>query len=194
MNDIDVKELRNGLNLTQSDFAKRLGVDIKTVQNWESGRKISATKRAMLENLSVSVKVSEKPQEKGNGIPFYENLPVSAGQADLIHITQGEHPTGYISLPGVSAIAAFPVVGCSMEPEIKPGDFIAVSPMTSLDSVDPDKTYMIITDDDRMIKHLLADPSDPSILWAHSPNYPRFPIQKTAIKALYKIQFHGRIL
>lgn len=194
MTEIDVKEIRNSLNLTQNDFAKILGVDIKTVQNWEAGRKISAPKRAILMELSVRRKTEVPISKSPTGIPFYENLPVSAGQADLIHITQGEHPTGYISLPGVSAIAAFPVVGCSMEPEIKPGDFIAVSPMTSLDSVDPDKTYMIITDDDRMIKHLLADPSDPSILWAHSPNYPRFPIQKTAIKALYKIQFHGRIL
>lgn len=171
-----------------------IGVHPRTVQNWEAGGAVPKSKYAILRDVLNGLQSPSDNNLESNGIPFYENLPVSAGQADLIHITQGEHPTGYISLPGVSAIAAFPVVGCSMEPEIKPGDFIAVSPMTSLDSVDPDKTYMIITDDDRMIKHLLADPSDPSILWAHSPNYPRFPIQKTAIKALYKIQFHGRIL
>lgn len=129
-----------------------------------------------------------------SGIPFYENLPVSAGQADLIHITQGEHPTGYISLPGVRAIAAFPVVGCSMEPEIKPGDFIAVTPMDNLEAIDPDKTYMIITHDDRMIKHLHPDIDDSDILWASSPNYPKFRLRKSDITALYRINFHGRIL
>lgn len=194
MTEIDVKEIRNSLNLTQNDFAKILGVDIKTVQNWEAGRKISAPKRAILMELSVKRKTEVPISKSPSGVPFYENLPVSAGQADLIHITQGEHPTGYISLPGVRAIAAFPVVGCSMEPEIKPGDFIAVTPMDNLETIDPDKTYMIITHDDRMIKHLHPDNDDSDILWASSPNYPKFRLRKSDITALYRINFHGRIL
>lgn len=187
-----IKKIKYLYGINQGEIASKIGVTSTYLSDTINGRtEFSSSLKSKIYEVFSKV---EKEEPAHDGIPFYENLPVSAGQADLIHITQGEHPTGYISLPGVSAIAAFPVVGCSMEPEIKPGDFIAVSPMTSLDSVDPDKTYMIITDDDRMIKHLLADPSDPSILWAHSPNYPRFPIQKTAIKALYKIQFHGRIL
>lgn len=127
-------------------------------------------------------------------VPYYENLPVSAGQAELIHITEGETPSGYIRLPGVNAIAAFPVVGCSMEPEIKAGDFVAITPVDNLERVDPDKTYMIVTEDDRMIKHLMIDNEDESILWAVSPNYPKFRLRKRELKAVYRINFVGKVL
>ena len=36
----DVKNIRNGLNLSQASFAELMGVSIKTVEAWESGRNI----------------------------------------------------------------------------------------------------------------------------------------------------------
>ena len=33
--DIDVKELRESLNLTQQDFANTFGVSVSTIRNWE---------------------------------------------------------------------------------------------------------------------------------------------------------------
>ena len=35
----DVKEIRQGYALSQSEFAALLGVSTKTVQNWEQGRR-----------------------------------------------------------------------------------------------------------------------------------------------------------
>ncbi len=35
----DVKQIREGYNLTQSEFAAMLGVSVKTLQNWEQGRR-----------------------------------------------------------------------------------------------------------------------------------------------------------
>jgi transcriptional regulator with XRE-family HTH domain len=191
MNELNIKKIRNKLNVTQKEFSELIGVDIKTVQNWEAGRKISATKYGIIQKLLNEKKTAATATD---GIPYYENLPVSAGQGSLNLVPQVETPTGYISIPGVSAIAAFPVVGCSMEPEIKPGDYIAVVPLDRLESIDPDKTYLIITRDDRMIKHLHADLDDDDILWAQSPNYPKFRILKAEILALYRITFHGRTL
>ena len=37
-NALKIKEIRNSLNLTQMIFAEVLGVSIKTVEAWESGR------------------------------------------------------------------------------------------------------------------------------------------------------------
>ena len=37
MNDLDIKKIRTDLGLTQVEFAKRLGISMRTVQNWESG-------------------------------------------------------------------------------------------------------------------------------------------------------------
>lgn len=36
---IDVKALRERLDLTQAEFSRMIGVSIKTLQNWEQGRR-----------------------------------------------------------------------------------------------------------------------------------------------------------
>ena len=128
-------------------------------------------------------------------IPFYSDLPVSAGQQDLAQIQSNETPSGWIKPSEVlSAIGAFPVVGCSMEPFIHQGDFVTVAPVDNWDRVDPDKVYMIITVSDRMIKHLSQDEENDEIIWGISPNYPRVKIYKSEIKAIFRITFHGKML
>lgn len=128
-------------------------------------------------------------------IPLYKDLPVSAGQQDLALIAASEKPSGWIKPAEVlTAIGAFPVVGCSMEPFIHQGDFITVAPLNNWDRIDPDKTYMVITQDDRMIKHLVADENDESVLWCISPNYPKFKIYKNEVKAIFRITFHGKLM
>lgn len=128
-------------------------------------------------------------------IPFYKDLPASAGQLGLSKVEVNEKPSGWIKpMEVLTAIGAFPVVGCSMEPFIHPGDFIAVSPMNNWDRLDPDKTYMIVTREDRMIKHLSIDNDDPDILWCISPNYPKFKICKQDVLAIWRITFHGKMM
>lgn len=127
-----------------------------------------------------------------SGIPYYEDLPVSAGQIEVL--LQEANPTGYIDIPGLRAQALFPVVGCSMKPEINPGDVVGVESINNWDMIDPDKIYMIITNDDRMIKHLEIDDDDPEVLWCVSPNYKRFRISKCNIKAIYRICYVGKLM
>ena len=140
---------------------------------------------------SQSPQIVEKVITK-TSIPYYKSLPVSAGQLDTI--IQEAEPDGYIDLSGVTAKALFPVVGCSMKPEINPGDIIGISPLESWDIVDPDKVYLVITSDDRMIKHLSVDEMDDSILWCLSPNYPKFKIYKSDIKRIYRVTFCGKLI
>ena len=127
-------------------------------------------------------------------IPYYDNLPVSAGQFDLATYRREENPTGWIKIPGVSAKGLFPVVGCSMKPDINPGDVVGLSNIDRWEMVDPDKVYLIVTRDDRMIKHLMIDESDKEILWCISPNYPKFSIRKDEIVYIYRITFHGKLM
>lgn len=129
---------------------------------------------------------------KTQGVPYYEELPVSAGQLEVL--LQSSKPTGYINIPGLRAQALFPVVGCSMKPEINPGDVVGVEALNNWDSIDPDKVYMVITSDDRMIKHLELDDEDGEILWCVSPNYKRFKIAKNSIKAIYRICYVGKLM
>lgn len=139
-----------------------------------------------------SIQVTSEPV-KGS-IPFYKELPVSAGKLEVLQqYVDKEEGQGWIKLPDVSAIAAFPVKGCSMEPYINNGDFVAIAPVNRWDIVDPDKIYMIITKEDRMIKHLMVDNDDDSILWAVSPNYNKFRISKNEIVEIYRVVFYGRM-
>ena len=133
-----------------------------------------------------------KEESKGS-VPFYGDLPVSAGQQDLATMLENQKPTGWINLPGMPAsIGAFPVIGCSMEPDIKPRDFISIAQIDRWEAVDPDKIYMIITNDDRMIKHLAVDEESDEFLWCLSPNYPKFKVYKSDIRIIYRVTFHGR--
>lgn len=196
----------------KTQFAKTIDIPPTSISNYVGGQRASKPSSDMLERIVKEINISSEWLLTGEGkmlkserlriedvptegsVPFYENLPVSAGQAELVRITEGERPSGYIQLPGVRAIAAFPVVGCSMEPEIKAGDFVAITPVDNLNRVDPDKTYMIVTEDDRMIKHLMIDNEDDSILWAVSPNYPKFRLRKKELIAVYRINFVGKVL
>ena len=128
-----------------------------------------------------------------SGIPYYGNLLVSAGQYDLATVMQSEQPTGVIDIPGIPAsIGAFPIIGCSMEPDIRDGDYVCIAPMDRFEAVDPEKTYLIITQDDRMIKHLAVDDENSEILWCISPNYQKFQIRKSEILAIFRVTFSGR--
>ena len=51
MSNIDVKKIREELNLTQQAFANRLGIDRRTVVNWERGNKIPESKIKLFELL-----------------------------------------------------------------------------------------------------------------------------------------------
>ena len=129
-----------------------------------------------------------------SGIPYYKDIPVSAGQAELQDSASTEIVVGSINIGGVTGKYAFPVIGCSMEPVIHAGDIIVVDEVNRWDRIDPDKIYLIITRDDRMIKRLEIDDDDDGKLWCVSHNYKRFSINKEEIVRLYRVTFYGRLV
>ena len=60
MNEIDVKIIREQLGCTQGTLAEKLGVSIRTVQNWENGKVIPETKRNFIFSLMQSENASLK--------------------------------------------------------------------------------------------------------------------------------------
>lgn len=137
--------------------------------------------------------VSPDAKTKNDGIPYYKDMPVSAGCAELQYTDSTEGAVGSINIAGVTGKYAFPVIGCSMEPIIHAGDVVVVDELNQWDRIDPDKIYLIITHDDRMIKHLELDEADRTKVWCVSPNYKRFSIAKTDIVRLYRVTFYGRL-
>lgn len=72
-NDLDIKAIRKKLKLTQADFAKRIGVDTKTVQNWEYGRPIPTTKHGIIRNLIEQSEATIKEQHFYGGDQYNQN-------------------------------------------------------------------------------------------------------------------------
>ena len=203
-----VKELISKRGVTPRGFASEIDFNYSTLNNYLSGRRTtidSSLPEAILRtfgNISAdwlmtgkgSMLKMDPPGSDGpkSGIPYYEELPVSAGRLDVI--TQNAQPSGWVNLPGVTAAALFPVVGCSMKPDINPGDVIGITLLDAWDIVDPDKVYLVITNDERMIKHLAIDETDDSVIWCISPNYPKFKINKSDIKYIYRVSFCGKLI
>lgn len=67
INDLDTKQIRKNLGLTQEKFAEILGVHARTVQNWESGNPIPESKRAILRNLAEQRHYGGGEQHNING-------------------------------------------------------------------------------------------------------------------------------
>ena len=114
--------------------------------------------------------------EEENPIPYYENLPLSAG----VRATFGD-------CGGVRAEFLFPVVGTSMHPEINEGDIVGVNRVKDSGAIEEDKIYMIVTRDERMIKRCRPHESDERLLWCLSPNYPKFTISKEDVVAMFSV-------
>ena len=149
------------------------------------------TGKGNMEQNNTPVLFDEKIR---GAIPYYADLPVSAGEQGLSQIETEEKPTGYMLIPNVSAERIFPVVGCSMLPKIKPGDVIGTNTVNTWDKVEPDKIYMIVTNEERMIKRLRTDPENNDILWCVSDNYKEFKIDKNEIKSIFHVVWHGELM
>lgn len=57
----DIKEIRNKINLSQVAFANLLGVSVKSVESWESGKAIpQGSTQRLLDLIKKDYKIVEK--------------------------------------------------------------------------------------------------------------------------------------
>jgi transcriptional regulator with XRE-family HTH domain len=207
MNAYEIKKFRDEHNMSQSQLAELLGTSVRAVQSWEQGvRNISQSSEKLLKVYSkehivspdgskkdISALYEEHFKSTKNGVPFYGELPVSCGQMQLAAVLSNEKPTGYVDIPGLSAIAFFPAIGFSFEPIIKPGDHVGIREINKWESFDPDKIYLIITTEDRMAKKIRPC-EDEGYIWCISTNMNEFRIPKSEVKSIYHIVYCGRFV
>lgn len=190
-----IKEIKFRSNITQTEIAAQIGVSKQYLSDTLNGRYPfnEELKQKLYEHYTYLGGTQEHSLSNADSIPYYKEVPVSAGRAELMKVEGEENAVGFIKITGVSGKFAFPVIGCSMEPVIHAGDIVVVDELNQWDKIDPDKIYLIFTHDDRMIKHLETDEGNDEILWCVSPNYKRFSIDKTDILKIYKVTFYGRL-
>lgn len=205
-----IAEYLDTKGISKSDFYKKTGLSQGFLN---SGKTIGLDKAKIIINEYPDLNLNWFVMDEGEMIvdekilrqssPYYSpgktkrsapyfNSPVQAGSDTQIFSIDTD-PNGHIEIPGVRAIAFFPVIGFSMEPTIRNGDIIGIDEIDSWERMDPDKIYYIITDSDRMIKHLRSHNGDEDVLICISPNYKEFLIRKENVKAIYRVVFYGRI-
>ena len=199
-----IKKVIQESGLSVNQFASKIGFKQGNLSQILNGKR-NADNRNLIKGIADTFNIKEEwllygtGEEGGNNeilassVPYYKEVPVSAGRAELMEVEGEENAVGFIKITGVSGKYAFPVIGCSMEPVIHAGDIVVVDELNQWDKIDPDKIYLVFTHDDRMIKHLETDEGNSEILWCISPNYKRFSIEKTDILKIYKVTFYGRL-
>jgi len=121
------------------------------------------------------------------GIPLFD-IDATGGDIHLLDDTN-ESPIDYISLPNLKGRAAIIVHGDSMSPVYSDRDIITIDKNID-DNIMFGKAYLIITDNQRMIKFLLQSDNENKLLCksANTSGYPDFEIFKNDIIKLFLIK------
>jgi len=73
MNTLQLKEIRNNLGITQSEMAERLGITMKTIQNYEKGFPIPLSVQKLIQfeflpDTKTDINHKELPEKKASGL------------------------------------------------------------------------------------------------------------------------------
>ena len=197
MNDLDIKELREKLGITQEELAKRLGVHARTIQNWESGSKIPESKHAILRNI-LDVQVSASQQYFGGEAADQSDdaprivplIPISAQGGTLNDFTMSvmECDCEKVISPIKGVDYAMTVSGDSMSPEYPSGCQILIKKINERAFIDWGKVFVLDTVNGTIIKKLMPT-SDPEKVLCESinPNYPSFEVSLEHVFGVYRV-------
>lgn len=203
MNEIDVKELRKKLGVSQEKLAELLGVHHRTVQNYETGGVVPKAKYALLcklmekaDALSQDEPILREPIYYG-GEDFEEPtyvplLPISAQGGSLTDfvVSVKDSDCERVVSPIKGADFAMTVAGDSMTPEYPSGSQILIKKINERAFIDWGKVYVLDTCNGSVIKRIFpADDKDPGKVKCVSinPDYPPFEVSFADIYGIYRV-------
>lgn len=163
MNDLDIKNIRGKLGVSQEKLAEMVGVSPRTIQNWESGSKIPTSKHAILRSLLIDPKFETQysggvieQTEPCKLIPFYDDVSTIGGVNERIaNLEAVSQPTDYIDTGDWfrDATAAIRHYGESMV-EYPPGCILAIKEVYDRELIIPGRDYVIETSEYRVTKRI----------------------------------------
>ena len=204
MTDLEIKELRKKLGISQEKLGELLGVHLRTVQNYENGGIIPKAKNIILRNLmekasylSSETKTLSEPmatyyktkQENAEHIPL---LPISA-QAGTLNDFMASIKNGdceRIISPIKGADLALMIAGDSMAPEYPSGSQILVKKINEKAFIDWGKVYVLDTCNGAVVKKILPpdDKSESKVKCVSiNPEYPPFEVNFSNINGVYRV-------
>lgn len=205
----EIKKIRKELGLTQVKFAQKLGVDTKTIQNWEAGKTIPQTKNGIIREI---LKSSTNPSAE----LITDTNQIISEEKQVLSYEEAKGKQGYLPLIPIEVMAGFPgidnngislkdcdfykvpefiekradflirVSGASMYPVLENGDVIACRKINDLSFFQWGKIYVLDTEQGALVKYLYEDKDNPDNIICHSENtakYPDFTLPKNAIRS-----------
>ena len=194
---INVRELREKLQMSQDELSKHLGVSHRTIQYWESGKPIPYAKREILLNLANGNKSAPlKPMPYFGGddgsvvslplIPLDAVAGLPGNDNDGVFIDDCERYT----VPEFSAKGAqylIRVSGTSMLPKYNNGDILACRKIDEMTFFQWGKVYVMDTRQGALVKKVFPDNNNPDNILCVSENkedFPPFTLPKTEIRSI----------
>lgn len=120
------------------------------------------------------------------GSPYY-NVDFIGG-FDLILNDQTINPDFYINYPPYNkeGVVWVNLTGCSMEPELRPGDIVALKPVnTPIQYLPTNEIYAIVTDDYRTVKRIELSEREGFVRLR--PSNPEYKEQEIPIEMISKV-------
>lgn len=210
---LSIKNLREEKRLSQSDFAQKMGVSLRTIQNWESNQdkipidKLNKIYRELGSTLPLEERLNEirssvvkEPADdylktKKIGVPYYD-VDFMAGFLPVENNSQST-PDSYITHPffkGCDYVVR--ASGQSMAKVISHGDAIGLIKVNNWQEFFPfGEIYAIVTKDGfRMIKVITKGETDDCFTLISKPTeskkeeFPPQQIKKSLILSIFKVQ------
>lgn len=204
--DMDVKKLRGIKGLTQQDLADKCGVSLRTVQNWEAGKKIPDSVILLLQMLeskdeSISYNMFKNNNVEIGGsddsknvimIPVL-NLDARGGFLSNDEVSTPEYITKYepfsreVAREGDIVI---PIFGDSMAPKYPSGTMVLIRKIELWkEYIEYGASYVLeLIDERRLIKNVQNGKSkDTLLLVSINEKYEPAEIAKNLIKNVFRV-------
>lgn len=211
-----VRKLMLDMNMRQTAFANRLGIDASNLSKYLSG-KLPITE-SLMNRMVVNLGVSKPWIAEGRGSAYTtaaarapQVVTVPAGDVTAptvigtpvydIDVTAGAMPRammfaqdqiiGSINMPDVISAdcRVVRVSGDSMTPVIHDGDYVALRELTSMRHIFWGQIYVVLLDDFRLIKYVRRN-NDPQLVTLRSanPDYDDMEVARQDIRELMLVQ------
>jgi phage repressor protein C with HTH and peptisase S24 domain len=207
MNNLDVKEIRKNLGLTQQEFADKLGVSRNTILNYERGETIPSSKSIILHTMLTESKIGDVNNVKTKQIiiekelailntnkpvvgipllPFDAFAGIGDGSIQGVNFDTIEERYVVPLFDGIKIDFMIPVRGSSMYPKYSSGDVVACRLIKELLFVQWNKVYIIdsISQGVIMKRLLKAEDIDHIICRSDNKEYSDFLVPRKDIRSI----------
>lgn len=193
MDSSELKKLRADLNLTQQEFAAKIGMSLRGLQKIEAGEsKMSKGIEALIKaTFSNNKEITATKNGDKTGVPVYSGVYSTGSVTSLFMDDHDEKPLFYLDAPEIRGCdCGFRVSGDSMHPLIRNGGYVACKTIINKDNILYGEIYHIITSDYRTVKyvHPHPDKEDWVILKPHNKSIPDTPMKRDEIIRIAQVR------